>query len=342
MERPLCFVGSKTALVRLRISAASRASLRRMKHSGFTLIELLVVIAIIAVLIALLLPAVQQAREAARRSQCKNNLKQIGLALANYVDVTNGVIPRGVNHMTGTTCCCVTNNNEFGHTIHTMLLPYLDQSALFNSIDMTKLPNDSANTRIWQTKIPGYMCPSAIRPMPVSTTAWHNYPAAGTAHGYGLCGKHGSATTNGLFASRWGLIEVDTGNASGLPGNFKANLDPQMKLKMITDGTSNTISFSETASGLPGILPVNNARGASWYQAGYGSTEFTTTTTATPNNSAPTYQTTSNYGTVRSYHTGGVQAVLVDGSVRFISDSISGATWKALCTPQGNEIVGAF
>ncbi|MDB5341048.1 MAG: xcpT 46, partial [Planctomycetaceae bacterium] len=199
---------------------------------AFTLIELLVVIAIIAVLIALLLPAVQQAREAARRSQCKNNLKQIGLALHNYISSTREVIPRGVNHTTGPTCCCVTDNNQVGYTIHTMLLPYIDQAPLYNLVNFNVLSSNAANTAVWKAKIPAYICPSAVPPVvPANGAQPHNYPAAGTAHGYGLCGKHGSATTNGIFASRWGLVEE---TATPTP------LDSQMTLATISDGTSNT------------------------------------------------------------------------------------------------------
>lgn len=312
---------------------------KRERRSGFTLIELLVVIAIIAILIALLLPAVQQAREAARRSQCRNNLKQIGLALHNYMDVTSFVIPRGVNHSTGPSCCCVTDNNEMGHTIHTMLLPYLEQSTVYNKINFNVLPSNSLNQPVWETKIAGFVCPSALPPTPWSgwsTAAPHNYPAAGTAHGYGLCGIHGSATSNGIFASRWGLYDA-TNNRT---------LDTQMRLNMIVDGLSNTIAFSEfTASSNGGALPATyNSHGSSWYRPYYGSTEFSVMATATPNNPSPTYTASpqSNYGTARSMHTGGVHALLMDGTVRFISENIAGSTWVNLGTPQNGQIVGEF
>jgi len=222
-----------------------------------------------------------------------------------------------------------------------MLLPYLDQASLYNLIEMNLMPSNAANRRVWETKIPGYICPSAVKPPAYSswpTAAWHNYPAAGTAHGYGLCGCISTGNLNGMFASRWGLLVTPNDDRATIIGRG----DPQMQLKMITDGTSNTIAFSEFAAGLPGALPPTHSYGSSWYRPYYGSTEFSTLTTATPNSKTITYSTTSNWGTVRSYHTGGVQALLVDGSVRFISDSISGLTWRALCTPQGNEIVGAF
>ncbi len=301
-------------------------------RKAFTLIELLVVIAIIAVLIALLLPAVQQAREAARRSQCKNNLKQIGLALHNYIDTTGGVIPRGVNHFSGPACCCTTDNGEVGYTIHTMLLPYMDQAPLYNLINFGVTSGNAANASIAKARIPGFICPSAISPpVPASGAQPHNYPAAGTNHGYGLCGKHGSGPTNGLFASRWGLIDL---------GPPAVVADPQMKLSAITDGTSNTMAFSEFAYNRPGALPATHPYGESWFLPYYGSTEFSVMSIATPNSPTPTYSTTYNWGTARSTHVGGVHAVFADGAVRFISENINGGTWVAIGTPKTGEVVG--
>jgi len=203
------------------------------------------------------------------------------------------------------------------------------------------MPSNTVNRPVWETRVPGFICPSAIKPPTYSswpTAAYHNYPASGTAHGYGLCGGISDALHNGVFASRWGLMITQNDDRTA----FIGVRDPQMKLKMITDGTSNTLAFSEFAAGIPGALPANHSYGSSWYRPYYGSTEFSTMTTATPNSHVITYSTTSNWGTARSAHTGGVHAVLMDGSVRFLSDSISGNTWQALCTPQGNEVVGAF
>lgn len=311
-------------------------------RKAFTLIELLVVIAIIAVLIALLLPAVQQAREAARRSQCKNNLKQIGLALHNYIDTTNGVIPRGVNHTSGPSCCCVTDNGQVGYTIHTMLLPYIDQAPLYNQINFLVVSSNAANTNIWKTKIPAFICPSAVPPpVPGNGAQPHNYPAAGTAHGYGLCGIHGGGTSNGVFASRWGLYNYGTTSTIGDSDDVGV-VDPQMKLASISDGTSNTMAFSEFAYGQLGALPATHSYGESWFLPYYGSTEFSILTTATPNNPAPTYSTTINWGTARSAHEGGVHVLMMDGAVRFVSENISGLTWVALGTPKTGEVVGEF
>lgn len=311
-------------------------SRKLMRIRGFTLIELLVVIAIIAILIALLLPAVQQAREAARRSQCKNNLKQIGLALHNYVDTTNGVIPRGVNHYNADSCCCETDNGNYAHTIHTMLLPYLDQTPLWNSIDFAVDPQNAVNHEVRRTKVTAFMCPSALV-IEDANYAQHNYPTASANHGYGLCGRHGSPTTNGLFASSWGIVDVASGNL------FSPYYMSQMRLRNITDGTSNTITFSEFAKGLDYILPTShkNNMGRSWYDAtaGYGNIGFSTRTDATPSNPKATYLTTINWGTVGSAHVGGVHCGFMDGAVRFISNNIDGRQWQALCTPQGKEVV---
>jgi prepilin-type N-terminal cleavage/methylation domain-containing protein len=300
-------------------------------RKAFTLIELLVVIAIIAVLIALLLPAVQQAREAARRSQCKNNLKQIGLALHNYMDTTNGVIPRGVNHSSGPACCCVTDNGQVGYTIHTMLLPYIDQAPLYNLINFNVVSSNPVNATAWKTKVPAFICPSAVPPpVPASGAQPHNYPAAGSSHGYGLCGIHGGGA--GIFASSWGLYNDGT----------MSTVDTQMKLAIISDGTSNTMAFSEFAYGQLGAMPATHSYGESWFLPYFGSTEFTVSTIATPNSPAPTYSTDTNWGTARSAHEGGVHVVLADGAVRFVSENISGNIWYALGTPKGGEVMGEF
>jgi prepilin-type N-terminal cleavage/methylation domain-containing protein len=141
-------------------------------RQAFTLIELLVVIAIIAILIALLLPAVQQAREAARRSQCKNNLKQLGLALHNYHDVFR-IFPQGnfpsVQNVGGGRFGLSNVSPYYGFSVQTMLLPYMDQSPLYNQINFNLIaldnstpavPGGKTNSALRSTKIPGLLCPS--------------------------------------------------------------------------------------------------------------------------------------------------------------------------------------
>lgn len=309
-----------------------------MRRRGFTLIELLVVIAIIAVLIALLLPAVQQARESARRSQCKNNLKQIGLALHNYLSSTREVFPRGAYVARGQSCCCADADDNPGHTVYTMLLPFLDQANLYNTYNMNVQWSDASNATAVNTPIPTYICPSNLRTAPVVSLVSgrnvqpYNYPGAGSDHGWGWCGRHGTPKANGVFAARWGILEQD----------FSAG-DPNMRLSFITDGTSNTIAFGEYAQNIPntGTTYGNTHIGESWAEPFYSSTAFSICTVCTPNSMVSSYGGY-NDANVRSYHTGGVQICMCDGSVRFVSNSINGTLWNALCTPESSEVIGEF
>lgn len=311
---------------------------RSSKNRAFTLIELLVVIAIIAVLIALLLPAVQQAREAARRSQCRNNLKQIGLGLHNYISSSNETLPRGGIHIQGTACCCTADDSPSvnGHTVHTMLLPYLDQAALFKKMNFNVPWSDPSNAAAINTPIPGYSCPSNVRFAPRTAANGqpvqpHNYPGAGSHHGWAWCGRHGSSTNNGVFAARWGIRE-----ASGAPG------DPILKLSSIKDGTSTTMAFSEFAQGITVVNTwANQDIGRGWGEPWFGSTTFSVGPLSTPNSSISQYPNY-NASNARSYHTGGVHVLFLDGAVKFVSSNINGATWQAMGTPMSRETVGNF
>lgn len=322
---------------------------------AFTLIELLVVIAIIAVLIALLLPAVQQAREAARRTQCRNNLKQMGLALHNYAGTFTDVLPRGAYVQRGLSCCCQNQIDDPGHTVHTMLLPYIDQQPLYNKYNMNVPYHALVNRPLINTRIPTYLCPSAD-PKPSDTTSVanisttpavfqvqpHTYPGAGSNHGWGWCGRHsgGASDEMGIFAARWGIQEQ--GGA--------VTPETSLKLASIKDGTSNTMAFSETAQGLcPRGGPTKtqnsvygtNARGKGWGVPFYASTAFSICSICTPNSCLSTYNGYFD-STVASYHAGGVHVALADGAVRFVSDNVNGAVWHNLGTPKGNEVVTNF
>jgi prepilin-type N-terminal cleavage/methylation domain-containing protein/prepilin-type processing-associated H-X9-DG protein len=210
-------------------------------RGGFTLIELLVVIAIIAVLIALLLPAVQSAREAARRAQCTNNLKQIGLAMHNY-HTAYGTFPLGVsasnNTWNSSHCGCSAQITWNGWSVHAMLLPYLEASPVFNAINFAFDPlvcssGGRFNNTAFTTVIPGFLCPSD--------------PFSGKKTGFinNYCGSLG--TTIGVVQT-WGANSI---------GVFSYQIP--YGLQDITDGSSNTVAFGEALVGdTCGGLSLNN------------------------------------------------------------------------------------
>ncbi|MCA9114496.1 MAG: DUF1559 domain-containing protein [Planctomycetaceae bacterium] len=304
----------------------------RRANRGFTLIELLVVIAIIAILIALLLPAVQQAREAARRSQCKNNLKQMGLAMHNYHD-THGMFPfayrLGVNKLR--TCW-----------FH-MLLPFIDQAPLYNKF--VAVPDTTANAYvsragfadIYTAVVPSLVCPSNPGGPGVgvggATTSFQG--------SYGVC--YSGTQTTGI-----------TINATD--GMFFYNSSTQFR--DITDGSSNAVMASE------GIIRPNVSTtrygeiGGYWGACYWGSCGFTTVEppntsvadvnysckSTTMTNAPCTNNTTSGqqYNFARSYHEGGVHTLMGDGAVVFISENIDRITWNRLGSIADGEVVGSF
>jgi prepilin-type N-terminal cleavage/methylation domain-containing protein len=313
---------------------------------GFTLVELLVVIAIIGILVALLLPAVQAAREAARRMQCGNNLKQMALALHNYMDVTREALPRGAEVTRGTACCCSNAEWSMGHTVHTMLLPFIEQQPLYNQYNMN-IPWNRQVPGIISTKISAYLCPSAREQVPSNVDVYmppggiaqeehpHNYPGAGTLHGWGGCGRHGSDIQNGIFSLRYGILEENGSRA-----------DTRRKLASVTDGTSNTMGFSETAQGkdtfVGGVLDPNYRkwRGRGWADPFYNSTLFSIGPLSTPNSKISQYGGW-NAANATSFHPGGVQVAFLDGTVRFVAETIAQATWHALGTPATGEPIAS-
>jgi len=325
---------------------------------GFTLVELLVVIAIIGTLVALLLPAIQSAREAARRTQCTNNLHQLALALHNHHDAL-GVFP----------AASIRYDTRFVPPDHILLsgrddplegrgtsmlswiaqlLPYLENQPMHDAIDWLywprkdglEDPEGTSNEEVWGTDLPEARCPSddqTQRPNPLAAPT--NY-------------------VSNLGTTGWAL--------KWFPIDGLMYLASETSMKHVTDGTSSTLALSECLVGRPwakryagnergwrnalaGAAPdiyqdeAGEARGFSW-MFGYSTNAFSFTTKLPPNdplttNHEPEVWTVQGFFAARSNHPGGVNTAMVDGSVRFFSDAIDIDTWLALGTIAGEEVI---
>jgi len=284
-------------------------------RTAFTSIELLVVIAIIAILIAILLPAVQQAREAARRASCKNNMKQIALALHNYSSAHGG-FPFGVLGTSGSMA-----DNHRLTTWQTMILPYVEQNALFDRYDFNMRFDHANNSSAVRTTLPVYLCPTQ--------------------------------PNQGLVESRYGNSHY-AANAGTTPGANNGILYPLsfIRFRDVLDGTSNTIASGEIAFELGGwARGANNSGGGG---GGGGSQGFARAVLrwwkaaiacAQPGMNPP--QTTCSNSAERRFqfsspHTGGCHFSLSDGSARFVSASMDVNVYGALITRNGNEVIDGF
>jgi prepilin-type N-terminal cleavage/methylation domain-containing protein/prepilin-type processing-associated H-X9-DG protein len=351
------------------------------KRRAFTLIELLVVIAIIAVLIALLLPAVQSAREAARRIQCNNNLKQIGLALHNYHSA-NGSFPMGCS--SGHWSSPLNYNVKQNLSAHAQMLPFMEQQQIYNSLNFSWGCEDSTtvlcyfiNSTATNAQIKAFICPSdpnAGRPDHNNTSNTNNYYACvGTTMNFPLIANANLNVTSINWPST-GLFTYQQSYA----------------FRNAVDGTSNTIAFGEAVVGnqsltkyqkfiglnsvgalsssllsdaelnynvaLAGLNAcrqawtsgsgvVDKQRGENWAHGCMAMTLFNTV--ATPNAFSKQWTHCSSISSTAlaalsnadSYHPGGVNVLMADGSVRFIKSTVNTRTWWSLGTKANSEVV---
>jgi prepilin-type N-terminal cleavage/methylation domain-containing protein/prepilin-type processing-associated H-X9-DG protein len=344
------------------------------RRPAFTLVELLVVIAIIGILISLLLPAVQKVREAASRTECQNNLKQIGLALHGYHD-TQHEFPTGKGPNYATTVPGAAVYARW--SVHSHILPYLEQNNLYNSINFNYPPETPGMGNPVVNFMPPYQNPGRV-----------NADACRTVVKTFLCPSDGAQAPvdwlgqNNYFASQGSQFLCD------LSESFPSTIDPQetangvfyylsqVAIKDITDGTSNTAFFSEKrrGKGIPDprsdmfiipntntldltyqtcqdvdpmtATPLTSKEGASWVMGEMCCTTYNHV-------SAPNSKTCAGIGfpgnmanmamdvPPSSYHPGGVNTLFGDGSVRFIGDQITLAAWRAMGTRASGEVIPA-
>lgn len=305
------------------------------KRHGFTIIELLVVIAVISVLIALLLPAVQQAREAARRAACKNNMRQIGLAFHNY-ESTHRVFPPGYIHKPGPAGSPAAIANHAGLAWGAMLLPYVEQASLYKEFDSNIPIWDASNRLPRERHLPIYLCPSDTYSADAyvirddSVTPFEQYAASS-------------------YAANWGPSTA-TVNLDDTPllsqGLYYRN--SSTSVRDVTDGLSNTLAVGERTNGpIPSSSPTAGGHSVfenAWSAAVREITEYSDDhghmvlfeTQFRPN------QVDGDDKGLSAPHEGICHFLLGDGSVRAISENIDAETYNSLGTRAGGEIIGEY
>lgn len=305
----------------------------RICRSAFTLVELLVVIAIIGVLVALLLPAVQAARESARRAQCVNNLKQLAIAVHNFHDSYQRFPQNGSKFSQGSGTCCT----EFSWSWIARTLPFFEQNALYleAGIDDKSMKNNPALSR----SVKSFFCPSDTAHLPSNTPSktrsdmqiWDHAPE-------GLCNYKGVTGSNWCWGN-WpnvgtnGNCDCFYQNGTGLGDGvfFRTDILFRQRMAEVIDGLSNTLLIGED-------VPEYSA----W--CGWAYSNHALGTCAIPPNvnldkkfgAAPTWNWENTYS-FRSRHPNGLQFALADGAVRFVRDNIDLALYRAASTTQGGE-----
>jgi prepilin-type N-terminal cleavage/methylation domain-containing protein/prepilin-type processing-associated H-X9-DG protein len=343
--------------------SSEHSRIRSGRRDGFTLVELLVVVTIIAILMALLLPAVQAAREAARTTQCSNNLKQLGLAMHNYISVHNMLPNSGWTDSV--------HQYPTDYSPSAKLLPYCEEESLHNLIDYSLHPGGKfglghfghADTLrvIAGRVIPSFLCPSDAE-KPIHNVVSDSVDVAFAGTNYAFSAGSGSGTNTNLAAS--------------IPNDGLSWTDAKVRLQDVADGTTQTLAFAESLRGrcdtaptgkiadvqvyraAPCTVALANAADAGGFSAIQGSitgwdskrlsqwlesgvpTGPLMNGRFTPNSPIP--DLTAGSGKLcapRSRHRGGVNATFCDGSVRFLGNEIDLVTWHALWTRAGNEVL---
>ena len=324
----------KLSVPPLPVGADMRNS-RMERRQGFTIIELLVALGIIALLMALVIPAVMQSRGAARKVTCKNNLKQLGIAVGAY-ETTHGVLPPGVNYN--------------GFSTHVLLLPYLDARALYRKFDFSKKDRQSPNSEITKHGVSAFRCPDNPAQPSEFKTDFTNY--IGCAGG-GLPGRE-----NGLFVNlqkRRPIHAAEIIDGRSHTAMMTEAVSYPLRLKdparIMKGGFRRTTQLFAIPSQLEGLIdacmngpytPHWDSLGKAWKEAGVGDTMLIH---VLPPNNASCYNNQSvsrGLYSATSFHPGGVSVLMADGAVRFVSDSIDRKTWIAIGTRNGRDSFSDF
>ncbi len=345
---------------RKQIAQQSRAD------DGFTLVELLVVIAIIGILIGLLLPAINAAREAGRRAQCTNNLKQVGLAVINYEGV-NGAFPSAFKLLPHADTAAPSGTGTYGASAFVLILPYMENGGIFKQIDIGKAALNPVNmppkNAAYSTAIPTFLCPSS----PGKPTVDYSAEQGNSFNNFGVS----VSFPPGLIFGRSDYAP-DAGMQADLPGisiNAGASIiaeppDGPVRIAQITDGTSHTFMVEEDA-GRPGWYGSNGLAAVPGYTATPGTApqgggawadplNYIATNGSDPSGSGiaagggfmgipatpwSCANGCSNDSEIFAFHPGGSNVVFGDGSVQFVTNGLAMSQMQALLSRAGGEII---